>query len=811
MKSPTAAAADALVGSTIGAMSHPGQPRGRRSRRAAAPTPESPVFELNEFLQEPEPDHFSWTQDALEEDSEDVAAWGASDYEPDAGPFVWYRPAQHELPLADVHGRSDQPAAAPKPAPSYIRPEIEGLRSVAVLLIVCYHVWLGRVSGGVDAFLFISAFLLSASFARRLRSGSLVNPARYWLRTFTRLLPPAVVVILLTLVGARLLLPPSMWQSVIMESIASATYWQNILLSYTAVDYYAADASTASPLQHFWSLSLQGQVFLVWPLLFLAVALIARRPGSRPILTAGVLFLLIGAASFAFSIWYTSHAQEAAYFSTPARLWEVALGTLIALALPWFDRITGAARPGEEHRPRFSTLRALAGWLGMAGLISVGLLLDVQGQFPGWIAIWPLASVALIILAGYSGSPWGFDRVLTMRLPRWLAKTSYAMYLVHWPVLIFYLATVDKPRAGVPDGLAVILVSFLLSVLLTWTVDAQFKRPSWKTAPAWQPLMVTTTCIALVLGGALGWRALLTSAPTTQPVIAVPVSDGGGSNAPTAAVPDPDDVTIEDLVPAGHQLDQEWPTQDNACAGELAPITQRSGQPCDMRLPADADYDHLVIVVGNSHSRQWIPALESAAEQGNWQILNLSADGCWFAESESTVSMCQDYKDWALQEIQRLEPDLVVLAGTTTRADGTEAIVAGGEDAVREVTATGAPVLAIRDTPRWEADEYACAEAVMRDGGTAADADAACGAPLSEKLPATSPLAELEAAGNGADVRTADFTEQICPEGRCSPLQGNVAVYMDDNHLTRLFTSALAPTMLQVVQTEFPHLLERAP
>src|SRR5919112_1046360 len=152
------------------------------------------------------------------------------------------------------------------------RPEVQGLRALAVLMVVAYHVWLGRVSGGVDIFLLISAFLLTLSFVRKAEDGRPFGLVAHWLHLFKRLLPAAVVVILGVLAGTWLILPQSRWPQVLDQAWASLLYSQNWLLADTAVDYYAQDHVGASPLQHFWSLSIQGQVFILWPLVFAGTA-----------------------------------------------------------------------------------------------------------------------------------------------------------------------------------------------------------------------------------------------------------------------------------------------------------------------------------------------------------------------------------------------------------------------------------------------------------------------------------------------------------------------------------------------------------
>ncbi len=177
------------------------------------------------------------------------------------------------------HGAAERPAPSPRPTglaawlrvdpprPGH-RAELQGLRAVAIGMVVAYHIFLGRVSGGVDVFLLISAFLLTGTFASRLEKGAPLRVGRYWIKAFKRLLPPAVVTILGVLLLVRLFFPGYRWREVIAQALASTFSVENWHLADAAVDYYAVDRTQASPLQHFWSLSIPGQVFLLWPLLF---------------------------------------------------------------------------------------------------------------------------------------------------------------------------------------------------------------------------------------------------------------------------------------------------------------------------------------------------------------------------------------------------------------------------------------------------------------------------------------------------------------------------------------------------------------
>ena len=336
--------------------------------------------------------------------------------------------------------------AAGRPRKPTFRPEVQGLRALAVLMVVAYHVWLGRVSGGVDIFLLISAFLLTLSFVRKAESGQSFRLLAHWLHLFKRLLPAAVVVILGVLAGTWLILPQGRWPQVLDQAWASLFYHQNWLLADLSVDYYAQDHAGASPLQHFWSLSIQGQVFILWPLIFAGAAALldslSRIPGLEKVTYRSLLAVVFGAVfvlSLAYSIDQTATNQAYAYFDTRARLWEFALGSLLALGLPYL-------KPGR-------VLRVLLGWAGLAGMVSCGLLLTVDRSFPGYVALWPTLSAAAIIAAGQSGSRFGVDRLLSSRPAVALGDNSYALYLWHWPVLVLALAATGVEEPNLKQGL----------------------------------------------------------------------------------------------------------------------------------------------------------------------------------------------------------------------------------------------------------------------------------------------------------------------------------------------------------------------
>ncbi|BDZ38790.1 acyltransferase family protein [Microbacterium suwonense] len=333
---------------------------------------------------------------------------------------------------------------------------------MAILLVVVYHVWLGRVSGGVDVFLMISAFFLTASFVRKVRGGAPLKLGTFWLRKFRRLLPAAATTIVGIALVAFLTYPEIEWPRVWREGWASLLYFENWSLAASNVDYYARDTATPSPFQHFWSLSVQGQVFVIWPLLIVLVALATRRSHQRAVPLLALVFSTVFVLSLGFSIYETYTAQSFAYFDTRTRLWEFAAGSLVALALPYL-------KPSR-------LVRILLGWGGVVGIVVCGIVLDVQGGFPGYLALWPVLCTAAVIVAGQQEAAGSPTRLLASRPLRFLGRDAYALYLVHWPVLITWMMWTGRSEPGPYAGLAIIVISFILARLIAWGVEQPLRH-----------------------------------------------------------------------------------------------------------------------------------------------------------------------------------------------------------------------------------------------------------------------------------------------------------------------------------------------
>lgn len=662
------------------------------------------------------------------------------------------------------------------------RPEIQGLRALAVLLVVIYHIWFDRVSGGVDVFLFISAFLLSLSSLRKINQGTPLAPLKYWLHVFQRLLPAAATVVIATTIASLFIYAPSRLLSIIQDAIATLLYQLNWHLAFSSVDYYANNASTKTPFQHFWSLSMQGQIFIIWPLIFILLAVLTQKLRLNLIGSAVLIFGSIWTASLTFSIIETYTNQGFAYFDTRTRLWEFASGTLLAiLALKW--------TPPQK-------LRVPMGWIGVITLATCGFLLPVQEAFPGYLALVPLAAGALVILAGRTESPYGVDRLLTSKPLLKLGESSYALYLVHWPLFILYAAWAEKNEVNYLEGTVLIILSLILARLLHTFVEQPLRKIGQKPADTNRrhlhlpfknkaigvPLVTITSTLALALApiSFLYWQLQQRESEMSQ------LAQSVGT----------------DEFPGALALNQTARTYDHAPIPETDPVSQFDWLPecTDYQLAVPALYEKcgyqnfsnspdapLTIIVGDSHAEQAISFYRPIAEQNQHRVATYLLGGCRFplTTAAGTNETCATFNENAKREILAQKPDNVLLMVTSASPEtAEEKVIPGVEEVIKEFTSQGIKVLALRDNPRFNYNMYEC-------GQNNLDNLANCAQPLDTKLASQNPAAPMIDSIPGA--YGIDLTDLYCPEGTCQAVIGNVYVYLDDNHVSKAYASTTSP------------------
>jgi peptidoglycan/LPS O-acetylase OafA/YrhL len=682
---------------------------------------------------------------------------------------------------------SDASATAP-------RADIQGLRALAVAAVLAYHVWPSAVPGGyvgVDVFLVISGFLITSHLIRRpVRSGA--DLLEFWARRVRRLIPAASLVLLVTLAAAVVWLPATVRGVVGREVLAAALYVENWALARSATDYLAAD-QLHTPVQHYWSLSVEEQFYLAWPvalaLVGWAVARVRRRRLAPDVAAgAGVAALALAvvtvAASLAWSVHLTSADPAAAYFVTTTRMWELALGGVLAAVV--------ALRP-LRLRPG---ARAALAWAGLALVLAAVAAFDAETPFPGWTALVPTVGTALVIAASADGVAGGPAGLLGRRGVQWLGDVSYSVYLWHWPLVVITPFALARPLRPA-DQVAVVAATLLLAALTKRFVEDPVRR-SRRLGRRRAATFAVLAAGMLVVGGAA--LVVVDRAAAAERAAADVVAEGVAAAGPCAgagAVRDPSCGEVELFMPAEFAAEDQPAPYADGCWNN-APFTTRhtctySGVDDGAGGPAAR-----VALVGNSHAGHWLPALEHVIDADGWELTTYLQSVCYPVDrplefdGAGEAEGCRATNRWAVRSIVQGGYDLVILsARTNQRLAGVapEDQTAVAQEAYAETldafTAAGIPVLVLRDTPAMPAAVPDCLASHPVDPG-------ACGAPRGTAVE-PDPLAAAAASDGSGFVTLVDVTDLMCDASRCHAVVGGVVAYFDHGHLTTTFARTLTP------------------
>lgn len=632
-------------------------------------------------------------------------------------------------------------------------------------MVVAYHLWTnGRVSGGVDVFLIISAYLMTGSMVRKGRAFRVVT---FLVQRFRRLVPQAAIVIAASLAVGWFFLPPTRQPTLLLHAQSSLFYVENWTLIDQAVNYTAVDPGGVSPFQHYWSLSIQGQVFVLWPLLFVACLFIASLFKAKLKLVLAIAFGAITTASFVYALWAIDQDRSAAYFDTWARIWEFSLAALIALI------------------PRMTMSRAVAiplGWAGLAAILGTGFLVGRE-PFPGPVALLPALGAAAVMVADLRADDKRDAAYWLSRRPvTYVANRAYGLYLWHWPVYAYFmsLTLTEATSLGLAGSVFVIGLSLLLADLSTRIVEWRFHRLEVLSSKR-GALSAIAVFVIIVVGLVEGMTRVLdadvarTAAgdnPGARAVIP-------GAPATTTATPAP----VRGAAPGDSVIAGDWPDNPPRCELDPMPPVFPSGNCFEVR--PDGEPTRTVVVIGDSHAYQWSSVLVPMAIERGWHLILPNHPRCRITlPNPWSDETCVEYSRQVVEWVVTTRPDQVVTVSSRAQAVGPELEVETYAEAIRPVVDAGIQVVNIRDNPRWS---FKMPDCVQRWGIVSPN----CSAPRHEKLADEWPRASLEGLPNMAYM---DFTEHLCPGGPdalCLGVLGNVYVYMDDNHISRTYVLSL--------------------
>ena len=681
------------------------------------------------------------------------------------------------------------------PSEPRFRPDIEGMRAIAIGLVVVYHAGVSQLPGGfvgVDVFFVISGFLITGLLVREVTSTGRVSLTRFYARRAKRLLPATGLVLVTTVVLTWLTVSAVRWREFGLDVVSAATYVVNWRLAARSVDYLAEDVG-ASPVQHFWSLAVEEQFYIVWPLLLVALAwLLRRRPGLRPrrVLAVGIAAVIV--PSFAYSIHLTATNPAPAFFVTPTRLWELGIGAFVAIGATLWMRVP---------RPVAIPL----GWVGLTVVVASGFLISTDTAWPGYAALLPTLGTAAMIVAGYASGRAGVASLLAWRPAVWVGGISYSLYLWHWPLIV--AATAYWGDLGGRKGLLVMAVAVVPAYLSLRLVENPIR---------FAPALSRSNRLALSIGGnftALGVVAglvlvLLVPSRGSPSTVAAESGAALGARALTGAQPAPG--TVASLADVKWYVPDVVDAEADIAYSPECQVDQQSAEPttCTWGDPAGTT---TMVVVGDSKAMQYYSPLDTIAKQQGWRIVSMTKSACGFhdgmqrAKGEPYTS-CAEWNRAVLADILRTKPDIVLTSERISRALddvndpdslSTDAMIEAMTRQWSRVTDAGIPMIVIADNPSPGAlsPVYECV-ADHQDDLSACTFDRGAG----ERRSGAS--AQLPAAKRVPEVRVVDIRDSICPGETCVPIIGNVLVYRQTSHITDTYARTLTDVLAAALVPE---------
>jgi peptidoglycan/LPS O-acetylase OafA/YrhL len=693
---------------------------------------------------------------------------------------------------------------------SGFRPDIEGLRAVAVLAVVLFHAGVPGLPGGfvgVDVFFVVSGFLITGLLWREVRTTGTVRLAAFYGARARRLLPAGIAVLLVTGAASAWLLPPIQARAVLGDAVASALYAGNYRFAVQGTDYLAAD-TPPSPFQHYWSLGVEEQFYLIWPALLILTAWVAfRRRGRGDVASAErsvapflMVLCMIAVGSFAVSYLWTTTLPSWAFFSLPSRAWELAVGGLVALTAGRWRRLP-------------SHPAAAAGWTGLALIVLGCIRLGESTAYPGVAALLPVLGTALVLGAGCAAPRWGVGAALAVRPLRAVGRLSYSWYLWHWPVLLL-----APPLVGGSLGLGGRLATAVLALGLGM-LTLQFVENPIRFAAR----LRRSTGRSLFLGGgvtAAGVAAglvLLTMVPepvgqgaaAAEPTITV-------AHSPSTPVVDPQEAAVQ-AVAAQVQVAVAAAADTQAVPSNLTPsladaptakpavfvngcVRSWLGTGQDECASGDIAAARTMALVGDSHAAMWQPGLETVAVEEHWRLETMAKVLCpMFDLPTYSPYLGRDYTEcdtWRTEVLDRLRaerPQLIVVDMARRYTSDYGFTVYGPEwlaaltRAVSELRATGAVVLVLGPVPDPQGNVPTCLSGHL-------DSAPACSPERGVAMNDAGIEAEAAAVTAGGG-QYASLTDLFCAAARCPVVVGNHLVFRDDNHVSIDYAQFLAPAL----------------
>ncbi|MCL1907494.1 MAG: acyltransferase [Propionibacteriaceae bacterium] len=675
---------------------------------------------------------------------------------------------------------------------STTRTDIQWMRALAVGLVLFYHLWPHRLSGGfigVDIFFVISGFLITTNLLRK-PPQSWRDILDFWGRRVRRLLPVAFTVILVTLALVRFIAPPTQWISHGRGAITSALYVQNWELVSTSVDYLAAQ-NPPTAYQHYWSLSVEEQFYLIWPLLIVLTGVLARHLGLKFRLIAGWGILGVTVGSFISSIVVTYTNPAIAYFTTYTRMWELGAGGTLAVVYP----IVQTRLSAHPHVKEAGVV------IGVVAMVASSFLLT-GAHFPGWIAAVPILGAVLVIACGPTTSRLSLDRILGLRPFQFLGDISYSIYLWHWPIIIAGAWFLGHSLTWSHKLAAIALVILLAWGSKTWIED-RFRG----LHPLGEPLR--RTWIFLIIGmlftsscgvGLLAYTSQATQKPAFPSTATCVGADARLDPQCTGDDPHGSELYISPI----HAMEDKSIAYADKCWW----LAQEPDRYPTCRYGALSSKAPKIAIFGNSHAGPYVEPLVTISHRHGWGLRTYLASRCQpsllplyipeFPRPHITES-CLDFTTSAIEDM-KLNNVQVVVMSVFSQSVGLKDVPQENDlemkydmnrDLLQIFLENDIQVVVIKDVPYLSHNIADCVSTNLSDLSRCDDSRSLTLLP--------DPLYDAALDMKDTRITALDFSDTFCDESSCFSVVGGVIIYFDQGHMTTTFANTLTPYLEPVL------------
>lgn len=645
------------------------------------------------------------------------------------------------------------------------RPDLQGLRALAILAILFVHAGFEFAPGGfvgVDVFFVLSGYLITGLLIKEFAANGRIDFTRFYARRLKRLLPALALMLCVSGIAAICLLSAVEAREQLGSGPYASLWASNLYFSFREFDYFNELASKDLFL-HTWSLGVEEQFYLLWPMLLLGLMLFAARVSGKvsrqTILLWGLL--MFAAASFSLEIYWMEVFPHAAFYLMPARIWQFSLGALVFL---YCNRHVLDSGSGKIELSAGASSFCLI--LGLVLIVGSIVLLDAQHAYPGFWALLPSLGSALVILSGETADA-GAKSILAHPLLGWFGDRSYSLYLWHWPILVL------GSSVGYKSGLVPTFALLALVVVFSLLSYSVVERPFWKGALGKYPSpRIIFSSLGVIMFVVVAFALALRQLPELD-------SEQDISNQ------------WRTDVPRIYLMPCDTPYE----SAELRPCVFGSDSA-----------EKTVVLVGDSVVGQWFSMVPATFPPPEWRTLVLTKSACPMVDEDiayeelgGVFTACREWRTAVLDKLDMLKPDVVIMGSSTTYQFSPAQWTEGGSRIVARVSKAAKDVIILAGTPTLGFDGPGCVARNMNDsGGIDAQACVAKGR-VKEIEQLTS---YMESVSRGfSNAHFLNLNDIVCPQGLCRAVstKGSV-VYRDSKHVTDTFVRSETPAIRERIK-----------